>query len=131
MISHHTSELQYEASASIIPKLGAIVLFSSLAITGSLSERLAQPECSVEIKLGQQRIMRVRVVGGMVVISSGRIEKRQVSPMDALDAAPLCPTSKPPQCLYSVAGVCAAVGQELVRPQGFPARYSSVCGVAK
>jgi hypothetical protein len=34
---------------------------------------------AVEIKLGQQRIMRVRVVGGMVVLTSGRIEARQVS----------------------------------------------------
>jgi hypothetical protein len=31
-----------------------------------------------EVKLGQQRIMRVRVVGGMVVLTSGRIEERSV-----------------------------------------------------
>jgi hypothetical protein len=32
-----------------------------------------------EVKLGQQRIMRVRVLAGMVVLTSGRIEERQVS----------------------------------------------------
>lgn len=32
-----------------------------------------------EIKLGEQRVLRVRVVGGVAVLTSGRFEKRQVS----------------------------------------------------
>jgi hypothetical protein len=44
-----------------------------------VAERLSLAAPLAEIKLGQQRIMRVRVVGGMVVLTSGRIEARNVS----------------------------------------------------